>query len=79
MIKLPYIGMVNIIAKRKIIPEFIQYQAKPKAICSYIINTLIDPRRLDTIKKLLSETRKSLGEPGATQKAAAVVLSYLES
>ena len=78
VVKLPFIGMVNIIAGRKIIPEFIQYRANPKDISSYITNALGDPDGMDRIKKLLSETKKSLGEPGATQKAAAVVSSFLK-
>ncbi|MBU1871756.1 MAG: lipid-A-disaccharide synthase, partial [Candidatus Omnitrophica bacterium] len=36
IIKLPYIGLVNIVAGKKIIEEFIQFRAQPEKICDYI-------------------------------------------
>jgi lipid-A-disaccharide synthase len=77
IIHLPYIGLVNIIANQKIVPEFIQYQAKPKNIASYITNTLVDSKHLYTIKQLLSKIESSLGEPQATQRAAHKILEFL--
>ena len=77
IIHLPYIGLVNIIANQKIVPEFIQYRAKPKNIAFYITNTLLDSKRLSKMKQLLAKTRTSLGEPQATQRAAHKILEFL--
>lgn len=78
LIKIPYIGMVNIIAGSKIIPEFIQYQANPKKIASYIENALTNPEKLDKIKKLLSCVKENLGETGASYKAAEIIVEFLK-
>ena len=36
VIRIPYIRLVNVVAQDKIVPEFIQYQAKPKLIAEYL-------------------------------------------
>ena len=76
-IKIPYIGMVNIVAKRKIIPEFIQYQAEPKKIADEVIKILQNPSRIWQIKKDLAEVKSLLGEKGASERAARIVLDFL--
>lgn len=78
MIKIPYIGMVNIIAGRRIVPEFIQYHAKSKRIATFIKDILTNPYQQDTIKKLLHNVVARLGEKGANQRAAAIILDELE-
>jgi lipid-A-disaccharide synthase len=77
-IKIPYIGMVNIIANQRIIPEFIQYKAQPQRIAAYIKETLTAPQELDKIKRLLLEVKSRLGEKQAAKRAAAIVLNQLE-
>jgi len=76
-IKIPYIGMVNIVAKRKIIPEFIQYQARPKKIADEVIKILQNPSRIWQIKKDLAEVKSLLGEKGASERAARIILDFL--
>lgn len=78
IIKVPFIGMVNIIAKQCIVPEFIQYHARPKMIAHYVKETLANPQKLDNIKRLLFEVKKQLGEKQAARKAAAVILEELQ-
>jgi len=55
LIKVPWIGLVNLVAGKKIVEEFIQYRAKPKKIAS-LANTLL------TNKEKISEMRKELGK-----------------
>jgi lipid-A-disaccharide synthase len=76
-IKVKYIGMVNLIAGRLIVPEFIQYGARPKRICAYIKNTLTCPQELNRIKQLLLEVKARLGEKEAARKAAQIILKHL--
>lgn len=78
IIKVPFIGMVNIIAKQCIVPEFIQYHARPKRIASFIKNVLTNQAALDKIKKLLLDIKTHLGEKQATNRAAHVILEELE-
>lgn len=69
-IKVPYIGMVNIIAKRKIIPEFIQFQAKPEKIADCVLKILRSPVKLEQMKNDLAQIKSLLGESGASLRAA---------
>lgn len=77
IIKLPYIGLVNIISGKKIIEEFIQYRAKPQAIATYITEILNNPRRITALKDGLSKIRYLLGEKGASKRAAGIIADLL--
>jgi len=77
-VKIPYIGMVNIVAERKIIPEFIQYQAGPKKIADEVIKILQNPSRIWQVKKDLAEVKALLGEKGASERAARIILDSLK-
>jgi lipid-A-disaccharide synthase len=76
-VKLPYIGMVNILAERKIIPEFIQFRGSPKKIAEYAIGILNSPQESERIKFDLSGVKSSLGEKGAASRAARIVIDLL--
>jgi len=77
IIKTPFIGLVNIIAGRKIIEEFIQYRAQPKSIAEYIIKTLQDCRKMAILKDELLRLKLVLGERGASKRAAGIIADLL--
>jgi lipid-A-disaccharide synthase len=77
IVKVPYIGLVNIIAGRKIIKEFIQYRARPRRIADYIIKTLGDPLKLNSFRNELSRIKLLLGEKGASKRAAEIIVDLL--
>lgn len=76
-VKVPYIGMVNIVAGRKIVPEFIQFQASPKEISDEVIKLLGSPSKLERMKKDLAQVKASLGDNGASSRAARIVINFL--
>ncbi|MDD5692669.1 MAG: lipid-A-disaccharide synthase [Candidatus Omnitrophica bacterium] len=76
-VKLPYIGMVNIVAGKKIIPEFVQFRARPKKIAAEVLRILSDQKELQKIASNLSSVRSSLGEPGAATRASQLILNFL--
>lgn len=77
-IKIPYIGMVNIVAKRKVVLEFIQSQATPHKIANAVIKTLQSPSLFLGMKKDLAEVKTLLGEKGAALRAAQKVVDFLK-
>ena len=77
-IKVPYIGMVNILANKMIIPEFIQFRASPKKIAQKIIEILKNPLEIERIKNDLLFIKSSLGEKGASYRAAKIILDFLK-
>jgi len=74
LIKVPYIGMPNIIAGKEIAPEFIQYDAQPEQISSRVIDFLEHPEKLELVRAELQEVRKRLGGEGAVKRTAQLVL-----
>jgi len=77
LIKIPYIGMVNVVAGKQIVPEFIQFKAKPNLIAKEAIDLLKNEQRYNTQKEELSKLKIHLGSTGASKRAAQSVISYL--
>jgi lipid-A-disaccharide synthase len=76
-IKLKYIGLVNVIAGRKIVPEFLQYEANPGKISDYILRLLNDKALGAEMKTDFAKLRQSLGKPGASKRAASRIVDFL--
>lgn len=79
LLKIPYIGLVNVVAGKKIIPEFLQYGAKPKRIANACLKILQDAEKLNEMKAELAKAKEKLGEPGAPRRAAEDILKILEA
>jgi len=77
-IKIPYIGMVNIVAGKMVVPEFIQFNARPKMIAKSIIELLRNPLAANHMSQDLKAVKDSLGEPGAADRAAKLILNFLQ-
>lgn len=79
MIKIPNIGLVNVVKGRKIAEEFIQFDAEPEKICDYVIPLLQDKNKLNRLKLELLSIKPLLGEPGASIKAAEIIADLLKN
>ncbi|MDP2960249.1 MAG: lipid-A-disaccharide synthase [candidate division Zixibacteria bacterium] len=77
LVKIPHIGMVNIVAGKKIVPEFIQSQAKPDKIAQEMEKILKDKDEYKKIKIELNEVKTRLGEKGAYRRGAQIVNQML--
>ena len=77
-VKIPYIGMVNIVAGKKIVPEFIQFNAQPKMIAQAVVNLLQKPEIIKQMLNDLACVKLNLGDPGAADRAAKLILSFLQ-
>jgi len=78
LVKLPYIGMVNILAGRSLAPELIQRKANPQRIASEAWRLLKDKGKREEMRRGLLEVKEELGKPGAYLKAAQIVNEVLE-
>jgi len=76
-VKVPYIGIVNIVAGKQIVPEFIQFKATPENISEAVLNIIRDPAEMERIKNELKQIMPLLGEPGASLRAAKIILDYI--
>lgn len=77
MIKVDRIGLVNLVAGKKIVPELIQKDACPRRISEEALYILKNPHIYRKIKEELSEIRLRLGEPGASERAARIITTLL--
>ena len=68
------IGMVNLIAGEKIVPELVQGSFTPEAVAREAISMLTDPGRAARIRERLGCVRARLGGPGASRRAAEAIL-----
>jgi lipid-A-disaccharide synthase len=77
MINVPFIGMVNLIAGKQIVPELIQTMVTPERITQAVLTLLHDPAGLTAMHQDLRGVRQKLGAPGAPDRAAATILDVL--
>ena len=74
VIKTPFIGMANLIVNELVMPEFLQYNAKPKIIADEIISLLLEENKSIDVKRKLERVKQKLGAPGASKRAAKLIL-----
>ena len=77
LIRIPYIGLVNIVANKKIAPEFIQYDARPESISEFVVEYILNRDKIDRMKGELSKVKNLLGPPGASRRAAEYIIDFL--
>ena len=75
LVNVKWIGLVNLVAGRLVVPELIQDEATAERLCQEVLHLLRDPSAYNGMKEGLRQVRQSLGEPGASSRAAEVVLS----
>jgi len=74
-----FLGMPNVLAGREIVPEFLQHEARPKAIAAAVLPLLTDPARRDAMVRDFEEIIARLGETGASERAARAIMDELRS
>ena len=77
LIKVPYLGLVNLLAGKTIIPEFIQKDAKPETLAHEALVLLQNPAIRDEMKKEFLAIRGQLGAHGASENTARLMLKFL--
>ena len=77
LVKLPYIGLPNIVLGEKKFPELLQYDATAGKIADTALKILEDEKWQSTMKADLAEVSRRLGEPGAIDRTAREILNML--
>ncbi len=77
LVRVPYIGMVNLIAQKGICPEFIQEQCHPEQLARQADAILSDPARYQEMVDDLITLRQKLGGENAAQRAAQAIHNTL--
>jgi lipid-A-disaccharide synthase len=79
LISIPHIALANVVAGKRIVPEFIQNKAIPNRIAEEMYEILTDRERYKTIQNELKKVKEKLGEDGASKKVAQIVTEMLSS
>ena len=77
MIRVPTIGLANIVAGRQIVPELIQGDASPQRVCQEAVSLLKDPRRMTAMENELARVGELLGSSGASERVATMAQEML--
>ncbi|MFB0526024.1 MAG: lipid-A-disaccharide synthase [bacterium] len=74
LIRIPRIGLANIVAGKRVVPEFIQQKARAEDIAKVACHWLSNPGLMQETRKELKRVREKLGTPGASKRAAKIIL-----
>ena len=77
IVRVPFIGMPNLIAERRVVPELIQHEVTPARIAAEARQLLENPQAYRLAQEGLREVRRRLGPGGAAERAARLVLDML--
>ena len=78
LIRIPYLSLVNILAGKPIVPEFMPYDQSPEPIAQQAIELLLNPQRLARMRAELQEVIAPQARPGASQAAANILLDLVQ-
>jgi len=78
LVKLPYFGLINIIAGREVVPELIQKEVNGTRIAAEV-RRMADPAEHARLRAALAEVRQTLGPPGASARAAEAIMAVVRA
>jgi lipid-A-disaccharide synthase len=77
LVRVDHIGMVNIIAGKRIVPELVQADFRAERLVQESRRLLSDRDRVAAMVDDLSQLREKLGKPGAAERVADLALSMI--
>ena len=78
LVKLKHFSLVNLIAGYPAVPELLQGEVTPQRIADEVTAILLQPGKRQEMKKALRDVKEKLGDAGASEKAANVVVTLLQ-
>jgi lipid-A-disaccharide synthase len=77
LIRVPFIGLANLIAGRQVMPELIQKEADAGQIARTVERIVFSPAALDRMRRDLSLVRRRMGRPGASARVADIAVNMI--
>ena len=79
VITVEHVGLVNLVAGSGIVPELLQSEMTAERLSAEALRLLKDQTRYDQMREALGGIRARLGSPGASMRAAEVVLAECQA
>jgi lipid-A-disaccharide synthase len=79
LIRIKQIGLVNIVAGRKVVPEILQGRVSPERLAAEAATLLDDPPMRQKIAADLAAVKEKLGAPGASGRVARAIVSLAQN
>ena len=73
LLRVPHIGLINIVAERQVVPELLQEAVSPRTMAATALSVLRDSAEARRIRGELTALRATMGEGGSSRRAAASV------
>ena len=77
LIRVPHIGLVNLISDERVVTELVQDQVTAGNIAAAMDRLITDPGALNRLRHRLSGIREKLGGPGASGRVADIALNLI--
>jgi lipid-A-disaccharide synthase len=77
LIRVKYASLVNLIARKELLPELLQEKAAPEHILPVLENMFKDRKKLALLRKRLLQIRRVFGGPGASERVADIALEMM--
>ncbi|WP_319609290.1 lipid-A-disaccharide synthase [Oceaniferula marina] len=78
LVKVEYIGLVNILAGEGVVEELVQSDADPGHVERILSRLMTDREEREALCQRLERTASRLGDPGAHERAAQAIVDVLE-
>jgi lipid-A-disaccharide synthase len=77
LVKVPHLGMPNVLAGREIAREFLQTAATPEALANETLRLVTNAEQREALQRDLAAVTAGLGDTGAAHRAATAILEEL--
>jgi lipid-A-disaccharide synthase len=79
LVRVPHVGMANLLAGERVFPELLQDDFTPERLAQEVLSLIRDPGRIDAVRRGLATVIRRLGGPGASRRAAQVAVELMRS
>ena len=77
VVKVPHIGLVNLVAGEEVVPELIQDEVTPERLVQEALVLLKNVSKRNEVIRKLQDVRSKFGQPGASEKTARIALDMI--
>jgi lipid-A-disaccharide synthase len=74
VVTVKHLSLINVMAEEEIVPEFLQERFTPEAVAQAALDLLGNAPRRDVMRRRVAQIVATLGQPGASHRAAEAIL-----